>query len=186
MAKPFSQLLKDVKDIITNSARHSAVEIMNDLVAAGPGYSGQFSSAWYAVEPGQSPGKPRSNGGSLYKYDLRNVPNSRFQSGTYYQIVNGADYAPQALDLEPGIFQGQPEDPIKEPIAGGRGKGKRTGNYRYNVTSGDSDSFSTAPKDWYVTYTQGGALQKSLANGVKIGFRAGPRGSITAPGEGFA
>ena len=159
---------------------------MNDLVAAGPGYSGQFSSAWYAVLPGQAPGGPRSTGGRLYKYDMRNVQISRFKSGVYYEIVNCADYAPQALDLEPGFFRRQEEDPIKTPVAGGRGQGSRTGSYRYNVTSGDNDSFSTAPKDLYVTYIQGGMLQRSLGNGVKICFREGPKGSTTAPGEGFA
>jgi hypothetical protein len=186
VGRPFSKLLGDMKAIVTNSARHAAVEMMNDLVTAGPGYSGQFSSAWYAVLPGQAPGGPRSTGGRLYKYDMRNVPIARFKSGVYYEIVNGADYAPQALDLEPGFFIGQEEDPIKTPVTGGRGQGSRTGSYRYNVTSGDGDAFSTAPKDWYVTYTQGGMLQRSLANGVKIGFREGPKGSTTASGEGFA
>lgn len=186
MARPFTRLLKDTKEVVAFAVRRAAVEIMNDLAQEGPAYSGKFSSAWYAVKPGEAPGGPRSSGGKIYKYDLRNVPSVKFKSGTYYQIVNGADYAPQALDLEPGLFIGQPEDPIKAPVKGGRGKGSRKGNYRYSVTSGDSDAFSTAPQDWYVRYTQGGALQLSLGNGVKIGFKEGPQSSASIPGEGFS
>jgi len=121
MARDFKDLINDVKEIVTQSARQASVEIMNGLAEAGPGYSGQFSSAWYAVEPGQEPGGPRSAGGSIYKYDLRNVPKARFRSGTYYEIVNGASYAAQALDLEEGVFRTQYDDngnildPVKDP-----------------------------------------------------------------------
>lgn len=179
MARDFKNLVRDMKELVTNSARTAAVEIMNGLVEAGPGFSGQFSSAWYAVEPGQSPGGPRSSGNNLYKYDLRNVPRARFRTGTYYEIVNGADYAPQALDLEPGSFI-RIGEPIKSPVA----EGFRYGDKRGQVSSGDGDSISTAPLDWYVTYTNGGAMQRDLGNGVRVGFRQGPRGG-NVPGKGF-
>lgn len=179
MTRDFKHLLNDMKQIVTNSARTAAVEIMNGLVDAGPGFSGQFSSAWYAVEPGQSPGGPRSAGNFMYKYDLRNVPKTRFRSGTYYEIVNGADYAPQALDLEEGRFI-RIGDPIKTPVA----EGSRYGSRRGQVSDGDGQSVSTAPLDWYNTYTNGGAMQRDLGNGVKLGFRQGPRGG-SAPGTGF-
>jgi hypothetical protein len=186
MAKDFKNLINDMKELVTNSARTAAVEIMNSLAEQGPAYSGQFSSAWYAVEPGQSPGGPRSAGNSIYKYDLRNVPRTKFRSGTYYEIVNGADYAPEALDLKEGRFQTQYDDagnilePLKTPVAVGR----RTGPRRGQVTSGQGFAVSTAPLDWYVTYTSGGAMQRDLGNGVRIGFRQGPRGGNT-PGTGF-
>lgn len=186
MAKDFKHLINDMKKLVTASARHAAVEIMNGLVEAGPAYTGQFSSAWYAVEPGQQPGGPRSAGNHLYKYDLRNVPAARFKSGTYYEIVNGSSYAAQALDLEEGLFRTQYDsdgnilDPIKDPIA----VGTRTGSKRGQVSSGAGFAVSTAPLDWYVTYTSGGAMQRDLGNGVKIGFRQGPQGGNT-PGKGF-
>lgn len=186
MARDFRHLLKDIKELVNNSARTAAVEIMNGLAEAGPAYSGQFSSAWYAVEPGQQAGGPRSAGGHVYKYDLRNVPVSKFKSGTYYEIVNGASYAAQALDLAEGAFRTQYDaegnilDPVKDPVA----VGKRTGSKRGQVSSGTGFAVSTAPLDWYVTYTSGGAMQRDLGNGVKLGFRQGPRGG-NAPGTGF-
>lgn len=186
MARDFKNLVNDVKELVTNAARQSAVEIMNSLAEQGPAYSGQFSSAWYAVEPGQQAGGPRSSGNNIYKYDLRNVPRARFRTGTYYEIVNGADYAPQALDLEEGRFVTQYDDagniidPIKTPVA----VGSRTGAKRGQVTQGQGFAVSTAPLDWYVTYTNGGAMQRDLGNGVRIGFRQGPRGG-NVPGAGF-
>jgi len=186
MARDFKHLINDVKELVSASARTAAVEIMNGLVEAGPGYSGQFSSAWYAVEPGQQAGGPRSAGGHTYKYDLRNVPAARFRSGTYYEIVNGSSYAAQALDLEDGSFRTQYDAdgnilvPVKDPVS----VGTRTGSKRGQGSSGAGFAVSTAPLDWYVTYTNGGALQRDLGNGVKIGFRQGPRGGNT-PGTGF-
>ena len=186
MAKNFKNLITDVQNLVSNSTRTAAVEIMNGLVEAGPGYSGQFSSAWYAVEPGQSPGGARSSGTALYKYDLRNVPKTKFKSGTYYEIVNGTSYAAQALDLEEGVFRTQYDskgnilDPVKDPVS----VGTRTGPKRGQVSSGAGFAVSTAPLDWYVTYTNGGAMQKDLGNGAKIGFRQGSRGG-NVPGRGF-
>ena len=130
MAKDISKLFDDLKELVTDAARTASVEIMNGLVEAGPGFSGQFSSAWYAVEPGKNPGGARSAGNFIYKYDLRNVPKARFRAGTYYEIVNGIDYAPQALDLEEGRFI-RIGDPIKDPVA----QGKRYGTTRGEVSN---------------------------------------------------
>lgn len=179
MAKNISKLFGDLKNLVTNTARTASVEIMNGLVEAGPGFSGQFSSAWYAVEPGQNPGGPRSAGNFIYKYDLRNVPKVRFKSGTYYEIVNGSDYAAQALDLEEGRFI-RIGEPIKDPVV----EGKRYGDKRGEVSVGEGESISTAPLDWYINYTSGGGMQRDLANGVRIGFRQGPKGG-NVPGQGF-
>lgn len=179
----FESLIPDVEQTVLNSLRRSAVEIMNDLSKAGPAYSGSFSSAWYAVTPGSAPGGPRSKGGQ-YKYDLRNVPKSKFKNlrqGSYYEVVNGADYAPQALDLEPGKFfsqedaQGNLIPPVVTPVE----TGQRTGPIRGQVSS-DNDipkklpAISTAPLDWYSTYASGGGLKISFERGVKLGFRDGP------------
>jgi hypothetical protein len=172
-----NSLRRDVDESVVTALRQAAVQIMNELADAGPGYSGKFSSAWYAVPPGGSPGSNRSTD-RLYgyegdvKYDLRNVPKSKFKKlkeGTYYEIVNGMDYAPQALDLEPGEFI-QPEDePIKDPPVN---RGKRTGDFRYEVVGNEPEgAVSTAKANWYNTYSSGGALSKSFEQGVKLGFR---------------
>ena len=198
MAKEFSNFFKkDLKKTITETSRRVCVEIMNDLAQKGPAYSGEFSSAWYAVPPGTEPGGPRGTG-KIYKYDLRNVPKTKFKSrGAYYELVNGADYAPIALDLEEGTFIGQYETTIGEdgkevrrkipPI----GKIVETGSRpKEPHLRGDvrdvglaPTAVSTAELDWYNTYTSGGGLKISLDRGAKLGFRDGP---LTGkPGVGF-
>jgi len=182
-AKKFKDLIPDVSESVKKALRQASVEIMNGLVKSGPAYSGEFSSAWYAVQPGETPGKNRSTG-RIYRYDLRNVPKSKFKNlrqGTYYEIANGMEYAPYALDLEPGSFRSQLDEngdiikPIKQPVAE---DGRRTGQLRGQVTGGQGGiSISTAPLDWYNTYVQGAALERDFGRGVKLGFRDGPLGS---------
>ena len=165
-----NSLRRDVDESVVTALRQAAVQIMNELADAGPGYSGEFSSAWYAVPPGGSPGSNRSTD-RIYTYDLRNVPKSRFKNlkeGTYYEIVNGMDYAPQALDLEPGEFVQPKDEPIKDPV----NRGERTGDFRYEVVGNEPEgAVSTAKANWYNTYSSGGALSKSFEQGVKLGFR---------------
>lgn len=166
MGRDIRFLVKDLQEATTNAARQACVEIMNGLVAAGPGYSGEFSSAWYAVAQGQQPGKPR-NATGLYKYDLRNVPKTRFPTaGLWYSIVNGADHAAEAMDLVPhkyGPFDGTAIKPQKE--------GVRPANAtRGNLVGGSGPNTSTAPLDWWPTYNVGGALRKDLAKGIRNGF----------------
>ena len=167
-------LKKGASEATVLALRKAAVEIMNDLAKIGPQYSGEFSSAWYAVLPSGSPGQNRSSGRE-YKYDLRNVPKvafKDFKEGTVYEIVNGMDYAPQALDLEPGTFIQPEEEPIKEPV----NRGKRVGNFRYEVTGQEIEGpLSTAEANWYNTYTLGGRLRRSFNQGVKLGFRQARR-----------
>ena len=183
-AKKFKDLIPDVSESVKKGLRQAAVEIMNGLVESGPAYSGEFSSAWYALPPGQSPGGNRSRG-KEYRYDLRNVPKSKFKElkpGAYYEIVNGMDYAPQALDLEEGRFQSQKDDdgkiipPIKKnPVVEG---GRRTGPIRGQVQKAKGGlAISTAQLDWYNNYIRGGGMERDLGQGVKLGFRDGPLGS---------
>lgn len=163
-------LKKGASEATILALRKAAVEIMNDLAEAGPQYSGEFSSAWYAVLPGGNPRQNRSSGRE-YRYDLRNVPKTAFKDlkeGTVYEIVNGMDYAPQALDLEPGEFIQPEEEPIKDPV----NRGKRVGDFRYEVVGQEEEGpLSTAEANWYNTYTLGGKLKKSFNQGVRLGFR---------------
>jgi hypothetical protein len=199
MGKDFRNFFrKDLKKTVTEASRRVCVEIMNDLAQKGPAYSGEFSSAWYAVPPGTEPGGPRGTG-KVYKYDLRNVPKSKFKSkGAYYEIVNGADYAPIALDLEEGVFIGQYEEVInadgtKEkrkipPVGkivetGSRPKGPHIrGNVR--DVGLEPSAVSTAELDWYNTYTSGGGLKISLDRGATLGFRDGPLSGRSGRGFG--
>ncbi len=163
----------DIREKLVRAARETSVEIMNGLVEAGPGYTGEFSSAWYAVPKGGQAGPPRKpGGGSLYSYDLRNVPTGRFKEGTIFEIKNGHPEASVIMDEEPSKFIKQDEDPIKTPVA----KGKRFEGIRGNIESGAGNAISTAPLDWYSNYARGGRLQIDLSRGVTRGFRAGGRG----------
>lgn len=161
-------LVNDIKQATIQAAQEAAVDIMNSLAEAGPVWTGKFSSAWYAVPDGDSPGGARSEG-KVYKYDRRNVPATRFKAGTLYRIVNGMDYASQAQDLDPF-------DPRKELTTGTirpdkLRRGQRPANgLRGELLDGGKGNRATAPLDWYMTYINGGALQKDLGTGVKRGF----------------
>lgn len=165
MARSIKFLVKDIEAATVEAAQEACVSIMNGLAEAGPGYSGEFSSAWYAIPRGRSPGGPRSSG-RIYRYDRRNVPKTRFTAGTLYQIVNGADHAAEAMDLVEGRFERQEEDPIKKPVNIGSRYGKRRGQ----VSSGEGLAISTAPLDWWTNYNLAGNLSKDLARGVRQGF----------------
>ena len=166
MAKKFIKfMLNDIRKASVDAAREACVDIMNSLAEEGPAWTGAYSSAWYALPPGDSPGGARSTG-RIYKYDLRNVPKQRFKKVGTYSITNGMDYAGQAQDLEPFDPEGYPESsPIKPAKPGIRPIGGRRGELRPG-----KGNLSTAPLDWYLTYVNGGALRKDLANGASRGF----------------
>jgi len=161
-------LINDIQEATVYAAQEAAVNIMNSLAQAGPVWTGKFSSAWYAVPKGGSPSGPRSEG-KVYKYDRRNVPATKFKSGTLYRIVNGMDYAAQAQDMDPF-------DPRKELTTGTirpdklRRGHRPTNGRRGELLDGSESNRATAPLDWYVTYINGGALHKDLGSGLKRGF----------------
>jgi hypothetical protein len=161
-------LVNDIKQATVQAAQEAAVDIMNSLAEAGPVWTGRFSSAWYAVPEGGSPGGARAEG-KVYKYDRRNVPATRFKAGTLYRIVNGMDYAAQAQDLDPF-------DPRKELTTGTirpdklrRGQ-RPTNGLRGELLDAVNSNRATAPLDWYMTYINGGALNRDLGRGAKRGF----------------
>ena len=171
-------LVNDIKAATVEAARNAAVDIMNSLAESGPVWTGKYSSAWYALADGASTGGARSEG-KIYTYDLRNVPATRFKAGTLYRIVNGMPYADQAQDL---VEFDPPEEKIRRGtivpdrlIYGTRPEGGKRGEVR----DGGRQNRSTAPLDWYVTYINGGALQKDLGTGTRRGF-----GTYTPKGFG--
>ena len=130
MARSIRFLVKDIEEATVQATQEACVEIMNGLVEAGPGYTGEFSSAWYAVPQGTAPGGPRATG-RLYRYDKRNVPKVRFRAGTLYEIVNGASHANEAMDLVEGRFIRQEKRPLKDPP---EAEGTRFGDRRGPVS----------------------------------------------------
>jgi hypothetical protein len=164
-------LVEEIEEVVVQAAREASVRIMNSLAERGPVWSGSFSSAWYAVPEGGTPGGPRSEG-KVYKYDLRNVPKRRFSaaSKTYFQIVNGAAHAGLAMDMDEGIFKAQSEPIDLSRVEFGRRPRAPETSRRGAIGSGESIARRTAPLDWYENYVQGGGLQKDLNLGVSKAF----------------
>lgn len=174
MAKTSSQLKSQLNRFIRrktqSAARHAAVEIMNDLAEAGPNWSGRFKNNWVADAPGSAVGKKAN-----YPYKISDVAKlkdtvSAVEQNPKLVIYNSSPYALEAMDLKEGKFfaKGEPKGPVIE-------QGKRRINadglgIRGDV-SGEGNSRSTAALDWFMTYINGGGLAKSLASGVKIGFK---------------
>lgn len=166
-------LVNDIKKATVAAARDACVEIMNSLAEKGPAWTGRYSSAWYALAPGQAPGEDRSTG-KVYKYDLRNVPQSRFRENGQFTIVNGMSYASQAQDLTPF----DPKRPLVDrPIKPIEGKGKRPEGGKRGELQPGRGNVRTAPLDWYLNYVNGGGLKVDLKTGAKRGFgKFTPRG----------
>jgi hypothetical protein len=162
-------LAPDVRRATGEALRAATREILSDLKEASPAYSGKFRRLWYSQVEGRgnkvfiSTGVPRFTDQQL----RRGAPT--------ILIGNTSPYAQEAMDLIPGNFIRQEEDPIKEPVA----TGKRTGKFRGDVRnmsveeigeSGKMPSVSTAEKNWYSTYMEGGAFGKAFRQGARSGF----------------
>lgn len=165
MARDISFLVKDIKDATVRAAREACVEIMNGLAEEGPAHTGRFSSAWYALPSGATPGGARAEG-QIYKYSLRNVPKTRFASTGIYRIVNGMSYADEALDLVPHTYEEFTDvEPLKPRIYGTRDDGNTRGE-----VYGGGNNWRTAPADWWPTFNSGGRMKELLAKGANRGF----------------
>ena len=168
MASPLGQLNRDIRRKVQSAARHAAAEIMNDLAQEGPLWSGEFANSWVADAPGVGRGLQGS-----YPYTIRDTPQlpdtvAATNRNPKLVITNTADYAMQAMDLEEGYFI----DPGTEPQGPVVLEGRRYGRMRTDIgpAEGEPTSRATAPQDWFVTYINGGGMQKSLENGVRIAF----------------
>ena len=160
--------VKDLEKAAVEGARTACVEILNDLVAAGPAYSGEFSSSWYVVTPGSAPGGARSSTG-LYKYDLRNVPKAKFTKTGQYTILNTAPHADVAMDLVP---YARPTEDFGERVVTTKSLdfGKRSEGGTRGQVRGGGPSSSSAPSDWWPTFGVGGGLSSAVSKGFSKGF----------------
>lgn len=176
--RSWNTLSDQYKQRIERRIRGAAVRIMNDLAELGPDYHGVFKDSWEAVP------LVAASGGNFtgFPYNTSSVPrltitnqDLRSSSLKVYDIVNGADYALIAMDLEPGEFEAQPDEPNKEPVARGTryggaifdpDTGEATGlesGFRWMVTDGTGgNAISTAERDWYANYIYGGGLEKAM------------------------
>ena len=170
-SKQLKKMSRDLLEIVNELARHTAVEVMNDLAEKGPEWDGTFKNSWIAVPIGK--GASGWAGGS-YPYTINDVPNlsttlAEMRRVKKFKLENIQPYAPYALDLEEGVFRGDRKGnfPIGKVVA----KGSRpTPGKRGNVKGGMGEATSTAEKDWYRTYLKGGAMKKAIVEGVRAGL----------------
>lgn len=179
----------EIRDAAFTALRNAAKEVVNDLAAISPAWGGDFRDSWYVeTADGKRGARP---GGKDGKYNLFNIPLLKTQgrnargrftsslptSGNKVELLigNSSPYAQEAMDLIPGKFIRQEEDPIKTPVAIGR----RVGRYRGDVEemstdaiveSGKRPAMSTAEKDWYSNYMEGGEFKAAIKKGAKAGF----------------
>jgi hypothetical protein len=175
-----------INKAVAKAVQQVAVEVTNGLAQAGPAWSGSFSSAWDVVIPGGAASPPRKEG-SVYSYNKRNFPLSRYErvlnskvgsDMIRFEITNSSPYAGIAIDEEEGLFFaiGTPIKPVIE--RGFRrkdGGGMQDFGLRPDIAIGytreDPNASITAPKFWFQTYTRGGQLSFNVRRGVEIGFR---------------
>ena len=179
----------EIRDAAFTALRNAAKEVVNDLAAISPAWGGDFRDSWYVeTADGKRGARP---GGKDGKYNLFNIPLLKTQgrnargrftsslptSGNKVELLigNSSPYAQEAMDLIPGKFIRQEEDPIKTPVAIGR----RVGRYRGDVEemstdaiveSGKRPAMSTAEKGWYSNYMEGGEFKAAIKKGAKAGF----------------
>lgn len=161
-----------VLNAIGEALRSATRQIIQELQEEGPDYSGQFKSRWYSQVEGRaskvyaSTGVPRFTEEQLKK------------GAPAILIGNSSPYAQEAMDLIPGDFRAQEEDPNKAPVAMGRRVGKERGDVKDLPSEAVADIYakgkkpamSTAQKDWFSTYMEGGRFGEAFKQGAKSGF----------------
>ena len=163
-------LITDVQVATAEAAQKASVSIMNSLAQRGPAWTGKFSSAWYATPEGGSMGGPRGEG-SIYSYELSDVPVTKFHNGVLYTIQNNMYYADQAMDFvsfDP--TSSLPPKTVNSKITYGTRPASGARGELDNVDQ-DKNNRRTAPLDWYPTYVSGGGLQKDLRFSVSNAFK---------------
>ena len=173
------KMADDVRDAAINALRNAAKEVINDLAAISPDWSGEFKASWFVETADGKRGKEGGEGG---KYSLLNIPQLKVQGrnakGQFTAakpisagkielfIGNSSPYAQEAMDLIPGSFRYPGFEPKGQVVA----RGKRQDNIRGKIDQGRGNNRSTASLDWYTTYMEGGAFTAAFNKGAKAGF----------------
>ena len=144
----------------------AAEAVISDLQEIGPRWSGRFSNSWRISTPtGTQSGGSGQKGNpvpvkapSLTGADVRTK-----LLGSPFKIDNTASYAGVATDKETGKFENPKEKPLKEISYGDRKTGIRGEPYPNPGSPRVSGpNRATAPLDWFSTYVDGGALDKTV------------------------
>ena len=163
----FTTWVERIKNV---TAKEAAELIVEELQERGPAWTGEFRNNWVIVT-GTGKRIPATKETSYVKrerftkdpplYEPKKTitaPKFKGRKDNGYTIGNVMKYRDIALDLDPGGWRTQP---------------RKDGGPKNN----------TAPKDWYITFVQGGKLREILeAATLKAakdptikGFKAGSR-----------
>ena len=156
MAKPFTQLAKDVLGFTGRAMEELARETVMELKDRGPYWDGDFEAAW-EVQLGDADipadrakvGLPDPDGPANKVITPVAIPKQPLARPVGYTIGNRMNYRAIAMDIEPSP----------------RGK---DGQYEYR---GDRPG-ATAIKGWFETFNQGGELLRVMDKAVGRAARA--------------
>lgn len=166
--KGWDQLVPEVQQRRNKQAQVAANRVLSSVVEIGPNYSGRFRRRWEAQPIGPSV-EPSQEGG-LAPALQQPPPGSAEQRG--YSIRNNSPYAAEAMDLEPGVWIRPATGPVGDIVD----QGERTGAFRGEVDgSAPGNAISTAERDWYVNYAQGGQFAKDVKTGAQSAVVRRPR-----------
>lgn len=158
--KGFDRVVPDIQRRQNLQARIATSRVVNAVTEISPNYSGKFRTRWLADPIGPSV-EPAQEGGFVPKLSQ---PKAGSDPQRGYSIRNESPYAPEAMDLEPGVWI-RPATPPKGDIVD---QGERTGAFRGEVDgSAPGGAVSTAERDWYVNYAQGGQFAKDVRDGAR-------------------
>jgi len=143
--------------------QRSAENVVKELQAKGPTWSGRFANSWEIASASQvSSGSGSAGRPQPLKAPLLTNNEFKFKPEVKYYIANKAPYADYALDLKEGVFR-----PEGEPLPGRRvvESGNRPNGLhkRGAVSTGDGTATSSAELDWYTTYVQGGQIDRTIS-----------------------
>jgi len=142
---------------------NTAENIVKDLQALGPTWSGRFANSWEIA----SASKVESGSGAPGKAQPLKAPRLtneefKFKPEVKYYIANKAAHADYALDLKEGKFR-----PEGEPLADRKvvrsGSRPQSAHKRGAVVSSDGSATSSAELDWYTNYLKGGKIDKTVS-----------------------
>ena len=158
--KGWDRLVPEAQQRQNKQARIAASRVIAAVTDISPNYSGRFRTRWEAKPIGPS-AEPGREGG--YVPALQGTAERRG-----YSIRNNSPYAAEAMDLEPGLWvkpKGQPEPKGDPVIEGFRDPGF---TMRYDVEEDpEGGSVSTAERDWYTNYAEGGQFAKDVKVGAQ-------------------
>lgn len=154
----------------------AAEKVVAELQDAGPAWTGRFSNSWQiASESRVVSGSGNEGRPQKISAPLLSGKELLFKPQIKYTILNFATgpqgpYAMQAMDLEEGIFINPGTPPLKPAD-----RGSRTSGIRGQLTvSGEGPNRRTAPLDWFTTYLNGGAIDRT----VRVSFEQATKGIL--------